>query len=255
MMRSLACFLWCAILACPTALAGGQTSTNYAIPRDSINAGVGDMVSTSFRLSSSVGGTIGGEITSVSFVLASGFRMNVPVAPGTLTLLSVVSRKFHGAVPFKLDINLGQPITGNITIEPRGFGTGHTLVFHFDSAITSVTAATAVDAFSMPAGSATVATVGGDVEVSLSNVADGTRITITLTGLNGNGTALASMGFLVGDVTSSRAVNSGDISALKAKGTLTSIDNTNFKFDLNGDGKITSQDVSVAKSRSGRMIP
>ena len=50
-------------LAISTAtLAAGQSSTNYAIPRDVINNGVADMSSTNFRLSSSVGDAVTNKI-------------------------------------------------------------------------------------------------------------------------------------------------------------------------------------------------
>ena len=65
-----------ATLAASTlAFAAGQTSANFAMPLDSINNGVGRMSSANFNLSSSVGDAVAtGNITSVSFVLSSGFR-------------------------------------------------------------------------------------------------------------------------------------------------------------------------------------
>lgn len=238
------------------AYAAGQASANYAIPRDTINNGVAEMASTNYRLAASVGDAVAtGAIGSVGFQLSNGFRATVNASPAVLNLLSVVSRKFHGATSFSLSIDKNAPITGNITIEPRAIGAGHTLIFHFDSAVTSVAAATALDALSVSAGTATVAAVSGDVVVTLTNVADNKRLTIALSGLNGTGTALASMGFLVGDVTNTRSVNAADVAAVKANAGRTPLDNTTFKFDLNANGTITSSDISAVKARSGLVIP
>ena len=249
------CLVALASVAFSTAtIAAGQISTNYAIPRDVINNGVADMSSTNFKLSSSVGDAVTtGSITSVSFKLSNGFRGTVNASPGVLNLLTVVSRKMHGATPFNLTIDKGQPLTGNITVEPRAIGAGHTLVFHFDSPVSSVGAATALDSLMNTVGTASATVVSGDVVVTLTNVADNKRLTLTLNGLNGSATAMASMGFLVGDVNNSRSVNSSDISGVKARSGQTT-DGTNFRFDLNASGSINSSDISAVKARSGLVL-
>ena len=248
-----------ACLAASTfACAAGQISTNYSIPKDAINAGVADMSSANFKLSSSVGDAVStGAITSVSFQLSSGFRAQISASPAVLNLLSVLSRKFHGAVPFSVAIDRLAPLNGNITVEPRAIGSGHTLIFHFDSAVTSVTAAaTALDSVLASAGTATAQAVNGDVVVILTNVADNKRLTITVNGLNGGaGSAQASLGFLIGDVSNTRAVNAADISAVKANAGSPVTTDAIAKFDLNADGSITQADVSAVKARSGLVLP
>ncbi len=106
----------CACLVASTlASAAGQSSANFAIPKDTINAGVADMVSANYRLSSSVGDAVaGGTITSVSYQLSSGFRAQVNATPAVLNLLSVLSRKFHVATPFFVTIDRLAPLSGNI---------------------------------------------------------------------------------------------------------------------------------------------
>ena len=244
----------CLVVSVP-ASAAGQTSTNYAIPRDTINAGVADMSSANFKLSSSVGDAVStGAIGSVSFQLSSGFRVQINATPAMLNLLSVVSRKLHGVTPFEITIEHTLPLTGLVTVEPRTIGTGHTLVFRFDNNVTSAGAATALDALMAVAGNATVTPSGNDAIVTLTNVTDNKRLTVTLAGLNGAGTATASMGFLVGDVNNTRSVNSSDISGVKARsGQPTTA--LNFKFDVNATGAINSSDISAVKARSGLTLP
>ena len=94
-----------------------------------------------------------------------------------------------------------------------------------------------------------------DVVVTLANVADNKRLTVTLTGVNGLSNASTSVGFLVGDVTQNRAVNAADIAAIKANLSQPVNTVTRAKFDLNADGSITSSDISAAKARSGLVIP
>ncbi len=230
--------------------AAGQSSTNYAIPRDTINAGVADMASTNFRLAASVGDAVStGAITSLSFRLSNGFRAEINASPAVLNLLSVVSQKIHGATTYQLTIDHHQVITGPVTVEPRAIGGGHSLVFHFDNTVTSVNAAATALNNAISMGNATAAVVSGDVVVTLTNVADGKRLTVTISGLNGSGTATASMGFLVGDVNSDRVVSSNDVTAVKTRsGQATG--NSNFVFDLNTTGSVTASDVSAVKARA-----
>ena len=237
------------------ATAAGQTSANFAIPLDSLNAGVGQMSSANYTLSSSVGDAVAtGNITSVSFVLSSGFRRQVNVSSAMLTLLSVVSRKLHGAVPFEITIANTVPINGLITVEPRTIGAGHTIVFRFDNTVTSVAAVTAMDAMAAAVGNAAVTSAGSEATVTLTNVPDNKRLTVTLTGINGAGTASASMGFLVGDVNNTRSVNASDISGVKARlGQSTTA--LNFQFDVNMSGAINASDVSAVRARSGLTLP
>lgn len=236
--------------------AAGQTSTNYAIPKDSINAGIGDISSANFRISSSVGDAVaGGAISSVSFQLQNGFRAQLSVPPAVLNLLSVFSRKFHNGLPFDLNIDRNQPITGTITVEPRAIGAGHIIVFRFDGAITAEGAATALDAALNSAATVTLSRAGNDVIATLTNVADSRRLTLKLTGVNGSTSAEASFGFLVGDVGSTARVTAADISAVKANVGKPVNNISVAKFDLNADGSITQADVSAVKAQSGKVIP
>ena len=237
------------------ARAAGQTSANFAIPRDSINTGVAVMSSTSFILASSIGDSVAtGPITSPCFQLTGGFRAQIDTLPSIPKLLSVVSRKTHGTMPFELTIDPIHALPCQVTVEPRSIGSGHTLVFRFDSPVFSVGGATARDQMMNVLETPIPGASGSEVVVRLTNIPDAKRLTLTLTGLNGSGTTAVSLGFLVGDVTNSRTVSSADISAVKANQG-SPLNMSTFRYDLNTSGAISSMDVSVVKARSGRVLP
>ncbi|MBL0121935.1 MAG: D-alanyl-D-alanine carboxypeptidase family protein [Betaproteobacteria bacterium] len=102
-------------------------------------------------------------------------------------------------------------------MEPRSIGAGHTVVFQFDGAITTPGVVTAVDSTGAPVSLNVPALLpGNEILVTLPNVADNRRVTISLAGINGVSNAHASMGFLLGDVNNSRAVDATDLAAVKA---------------------------------------
>ena len=93
------------------AFAAGQTSTNYAIPKDAINAGIADMSSANFKLASSVGDAVStATITSVSFQLSSGFRATVNPAPQTVTFAPASPVTF-GVAPITLTATASSGLT------------------------------------------------------------------------------------------------------------------------------------------------
>ncbi|MBL0125252.1 MAG: hypothetical protein IPP88_22115 [Betaproteobacteria bacterium] len=185
---------------------------------------------------------------SIGSSTASNIVVVTPFSPAPL-LTGVVSRKAHGnAGPFDLPIDSRMPISGNVTVEPRHIGNGHQVVFQFDTAI--IAAGNAM----VTSGNAIAQSAGSEVIVTLSGVADAQRVTISLTGVNGAGTASASIGFLVGDVNITRRVDAADASAIKAR-TGQRANAGNYFYDLNASGVITVSDVSAAKARSGGGIP
>ena len=185
---------------------------------------------------------------------ASSSSSMVTPALVTLSLSSVVSRKTHGAAgTFEIPILPGLPVT----IEPRMSNLGHQIVFQFNAPITATGALTAVDHLGAPIGVryAYVPASGNDVIVLLTGVPDNNRVTITLTGVNGAGlNAVASLGFLVGDVNGSGKVSAGDISSVKARGNIP-VDSNNFKADVNASGVIDAADLRMVKARAGLVLP
>ena len=75
--RAIATIALASATACAT-WASGPTSANYALPSSAVNNGVGDMTSTNFMLSSSLGDTtFTARQTSTGFVLSPGFWHSV----------------------------------------------------------------------------------------------------------------------------------------------------------------------------------
>jgi Dockerin type I domain len=237
--------------------AAGQSSANFTISRDVINAGGDDMASANFLLKGSVGDSVStGALASGGFVLNSGYRAQLDISvPSMLSLISVFSRKVHGAAgTFDMPIDLAQVISGAVTVEPRAIGAGHAIVFQFNNTITAAGTATALDSSSQPIGSAVAAASGNEVVVTLTGVPDNRRLTLGLTGVNGSTNASAAMGFLVGDVNNSRSVNATDIAGIKARsGQATAA--ASYRFDLNASGGINATDIAAVKARSGLVLP
>lgn len=239
------------------ACADVSSSANFTLKAAVLNAGVGDMASANFILKGSVGDSIStGSTASANFIANAGFRYQLDLSvPSMVQLLSVFSRKVHGAAgPFDVPIDLAQVVTGNVSVEPRGIGSGHSIHFRFNGPITVAGTATATNQLMAATGSAMTAFSGNDVIVTLTGVPNASRIKLDLTGVNGAATATAALGFLLGDVNNNRATNSTDVSALKAQSGQVSAQ-SNFRHDLNASGTVTAADVAAAKAKSGTLLP
>ena len=171
-----------------------------------------------------------------------------PVAP--IVIVSVNSRKTHtGIGPLDVPIDHTIPSNGLVSVEPRNIGSGHLLVFTFSGSVSVAgMVTTTVGTATTPLAS------GNNVLVTLTSVPDQQRVTVSLSGVNGSASASATMGFQVGDVSNSRAVNASDISGVKARiGQV--VNATTARFDINASGAIDGVDVSAVKARSGQVLP
>jgi astacin (peptidase family M12A)/IPT/TIG domain-containing protein/dockerin type I repeat protein len=179
-------------------------------------------------------------------------------------LTSVVSRMTHGGAG-TFDINL--PITAARGIEPRNstsLGAGnYALVFTFADNLTSVASAS-VTSHDPAAGTGAVSGTSpgpspNQYTVNLTNVSNGQYITVTLTsaldvaGRNGNVTG-PQMGILIGDANGNGSVSSADVSQTKLQSGQAAT-GANFRTDINASGSISSTDVSMVKLRSGTALP
>ena len=163
---------------------------------------------------------------------------------------AVVSRKTHGTVG-TFDLNIDTTLVApNVTVEPRSNGTGHTIVYQFNGAVGSAGTVSV-----SPVGSATASFLGNEVLVTLIDVPDNQRVTVTLSNVSGAVNIPAvSIGFLVGDINNTRTVNASDVIGVKARsGEIT--DATNFLFDVNASGSINASDIVQVKARAGSVLP
>ena len=170
---------------------------------------------------------------------------------GAVSLVNVISRKTHGATGSQsLAIEAGIAISGAVTVEPRTIGAGHSIVFQFSGPVTSVGGASAKDLASVDVGSTAVGFAGNEVIVTLTNVPNNRRATISVNDVNATGlNFFRTMGFLVGDVNNTRTVNPSDTSAVKARsGQATTAQN--FQFDVNASGTINASDIATVKARA-----
>jgi hypothetical protein len=179
-------------------------------------------------------------------------------------LTSVVSRMTHGGAG-TFDINLS--LTGPRGIEPRSstsLGAGnYTLIFTFADNLSSVASAS-VSSHDPAAGTGSVSgTAPGpganQYTLNLTNVSNGQYITVTLNnvldvaGRNGNVSG-PQMGVLIGDANGNGSVSSADVSQTKLQSGQPAT-GTNFRTDINASGSISSTDVSSVKLRSGTGLP
>jgi hypothetical protein len=170
-------------------------------------------------------------------------------------LLSATSRKIHGNFgAFDLALNT-QPIGGSIIVEPRMGTGGHKIVFTFNDQLFSAGSATCVDSLGAPVGTVTRVVVGNSVEVTLTNVPDRKRVTVSVSGVNGAMNVSASVGFLVGDVNNSYMVDSADILRIKGKTASAPVAQDTYIFDIDLSGGVSLTDVNAAKANSGQTLP
>lgn len=179
-----------------------------------------------------------------------------PDGAAILTLVAVKSRKTHGSSgDFDLGIDTAAAINGALTVESRMIGAGHRIVIVFNHTISSAGTAMVADASSMQIGSATPRALANEVIVTLTGIPDNQRTLLTLNAVNGTRfSETVAIGFLVGDINGNQRVNASDISAIKARANQ-SLNNLNFRFDVDQSGAVNAVDLSAAKARSGRAIP
>lgn len=245
----------------PPASNGGGTITQYTASCSS----AGQVTRTASGATSpiSVNGLAGGvtyacTITATNTGGTGPASAPVNVTPITLSLTAAASVLVHATVgEAALPIDPLIPVTGAISVDPRPAAGSRVLRFQFDAPVSSVSGASAVNAANAPIGMIRTAVAGNDIVVTMDDIPDATRVKITLPVINGaNLNTVASVGFLVGDVSASGVVSAADIAAIKARiNAPVTAQNGNARFDLNGDGLITSADVSIARARAARRLP
>ena len=232
---------------------GGSAITGYLV-----NCTPGPVSMVAFASPITVTGLTNNVNYVCSITASNAFGMSfasvgasvTPSASIPFILTSVRSRKSHGSVgSFDLPLDTSQAVGGLVTVEPRN-GSSHDIVFQFNGPVTSPGNVSIT-----PFGTVSASPLGNEVLVTVTNVPDKKRVTVTLTNVNGSTPPTpVSIGFLVGDVNNSRSVNLDDVRGVKSRSGQTA-DAWNFKYDVNASGAINSSDVSTVKARLGLVLP
>jgi autotransporter-associated beta strand protein len=189
-----------------------------------------------------------------SFVYDGAGNIDLAInnVPPPFTLLTVVSRKNHGAAG---DFDIPLPPVSPFGVECRSGGASgrHKLVFTFSSPVSlgnaTVTTGTGSVSFFYSSGTTITVYLTGVtnaqlITVSLSNVTDGAS----------QSNFAVSAGILVGDVSGSGGVSSTDVSLVKTQAGAI-VTNSNFRRDVVVNGSINGSDVSLVKLASGTALP
>ena len=164
-------------------------------------------------------------------------------------LLSAASVQVHAGTKYSIAL----PLTGDSGVECRAINGSLQLVMTFDQAVTA--------SAEVAAGSASISGTpvfsGNTMTVNLSNVTDQQNLTVTVYSVNGTGVAFdINIGVLEGDVNGDGVVSSQDLTAVR-----NSVGNQsgNGPFapadDINEDGTINSQDLVLIRNRVGNQLP
>jgi hypothetical protein len=204
-----------------------------------------------------VAGTAAGDanIGAGYAVLAKNTGFTVQTEAPTLALVSAVSRKVHGAAgSFDTDL----PLSGSPGVECRAGGaTGdHNLVVSFTNTVVSG-AAIVLSGTGTVAGNPVFS--GNTMTVNLTGVANAQTIMVRLDNVTDQYAqvlplTVLNVSFLLGDTNGNGAVTSSDISQTKAQ-TGQATNASNFRTDVNVSGSITSSDISLVKASSGTSLP
>ena len=242
------------LACCAPELAGAQSSAHYALPQSTLNAGIGDTNSASYRLSSSLGDPFAtGPSTSTGYRLAHGWWGAATGTASAPMFQSAVSRRVHGAAgPF--DLPLSAANVHNPTTEPRQ-GPNQTLVFTFDKPVVSGNAA--VTEGTATAGAPTFA--GATMTVPLSGVANAQYVTVAVNSIAAadggtGGAGSIRVGFLLGDVSQNRVVTLADLGLVNAQ-LAQFVSATNFLKDVNASGTLTLADKAITNANLTKPLP
>jgi len=173
-------------------------------------------------------------------------------------IVSAASVKTHETTVYPVSL-IPPPNTYPVGVECRQgkpSGKDFTVVVTFAVPINSVSGASVSSKDGLATADApTVATVGGQgvVTVNLHNVNNAQIVGVNLLGVN-DGTNLGNlsvpMGVLLGDVTSSGHVDSGDVSSIRRQNGKP-VTNLNFRNDVTINNHIDAGDAALARRKNG----
>ncbi|MFQ5460668.1 MAG: dockerin type I domain-containing protein [Anaerolineae bacterium] len=172
----------------------------------------------------------------------------IPAGPSSTTIVSAASCLDHGGTPYCLDLPLG----GGAAVEPRLGGVVSLSLVTVDPVQAGGTTASATCLNNVYAGVITVTSAGTtNVSVALDALPDGDCCTIDFAGGIVDSVNVRTM---EGDVNGDGSVTTADVTAAKQR-LGSSTDGANYTHDVNTDGGITTADVTAIKQRLGLFAP
>jgi hypothetical protein len=170
------------------------------------------------------------------------------VTGGTTSLVSAVSRLTHGSAG---TFDVAMPLAGTSGVECR-LATTYNAVFTFDAPVTA-------GEVTVLSGTATVGPIsfsGNSMVAQLTGVTSAEIVTLHTQNINGDDQAHGDVpfGFLTGDADASRLVSKPDQTLVKSQ-VNQPVTGSNFREDLNADGRIKNADITVLKANKGHSIP
>ena len=194
-------------------------------------------------------------VSMTSFSVAIGVLLPVTSAQAGAgdapSLVSAASRKQHGAAG-TFDLPLSLSLT-NPSVEPRA-GSAHVVVFTFDKALSSGSAA-------VTEGLALVGVpsfAGTEMLVPITGVTDRQYVSVVATSVVASdggtgGTAAVRIGFLLGDVNQSRSVDVSDINNVNSQ-LAQPVSAANYLLDVNASGTLSLTDKLITGVQNGKTL-
>jgi hypothetical protein len=184
-------------------------------------------------------------------VATQQFNVAVPTGGGP-TPICAYSRKVHGAAgTFDLPLSM---VPTSPTIEPR-MGPVHTIVFTFDSPVTTAGVAAVTEGVAV-AGSPAIS--GNEVVVGLTGIADQQYVAVSLTGVVSANTAAGAgairVGFQLGDVNQNRVVTLADLGIVNSQ-LAQFVTLSNYLKDVNASGTLSLADKGITNANLTRNLP
>jgi hypothetical protein len=176
------------------------------------------------------------------------YYVRVAPAAAGITLSSAASRLTHGSAG---TFDVSMPLTGTSGVEDRSAST-YNAVFTFDAPVTS-------GEVQVVSGTATVGLIsfdGNSLSAQLTGVTSAENVVLRVQNINGDGLPHGDVtfGFLTADADASRVVDKTDQTVVRGQ-INQPVTSTNFRDDINADGRIRSNDLQFIKTNKGHSIP
>jgi hypothetical protein len=191
-----------------------------------------------------------------------------------LQLTGAVSRKKHGSGGAGTNFDIVMPlsatlVSGTSGVEDRNGGDSdggssgdYKIVLTFNNPVTGGTASIAAGDHNPAGGGGNVSLVsfsGNNMVVNLAGVTNAQVLTLTASNVTDGTSTLNSVGinigFLIGDVNSTRRADAGDVTAVRNHTVSIPSDDATARFDVTVSGRIDAGDVTATRNATVAVLP